>query len=379
MLSAAAKQLDRVNNVSNDALLQLLAPQGNNVAYHHHAVWPTHNPLHAFHDQRQRDNKDASAPMAVHRQQQSVDLYHLTSTESPPRIGRPEEGNNHFHLFGDPQQQHPHPGDPKVGDGQQRMVLNPERGRASPHIAADPDSPRWIARSNEGGLVLLPVNPRNVRVEAGKILVINTPPAPTNHANTLRGQLVTMGANPRPLCSCALVKNSGAPGEDSNGVHQGDAVQPSRATQNGMRARNGGNNTQNNAQPMGEVAGMNKATKKMLCDILVDGKLPRRRSHLPEEIKNLLPVADTGRLTSIGSKNHPTQCVPCMFWTKRLCSKGAACVFCHIAHPGTIRPKPSKDARHKRQANLKMNVANAVEDGALKSLYPVVRAGGRVK
>mmetsp|Transcript_110716 Transcript_110716/g.220127 ORF Transcript_110716/g.220127 Transcript_110716/m.220127 type:complete len:193 (+) Transcript_110716:174-752(+) len=54
-------------------------------------------------------------------------------------------------------------------------------------------------------------------------------------------------------------------------------------------------------------------------------------------------------MLSMGSEKHASgECRPCHYVsTKAGCSKGAECLFCHMAHPKRCRPRPCKSKRQK--------------------------------
>eukprot|EP00397_Hematodinium_sp_SG-2012_P050789 GEMP01059206.1.p1 GENE.GEMP01059206.1~~GEMP01059206.1.p1 ORF type:complete len:398 (+),score=86.96 GEMP01059206.1:162-1355(+) len=396
MLSAAAKQFRRR---SSDCLVQRLIPPRSDVADRHNAVRPTNTPSAEFLDQGRHHRgsyfaTDAQLPMNANLQHQSANTY-AAAKENPQGIERPQEGNtnNQFEASRDPQ---PYRSGTNSFDVKYSMGMNFERSYTLQHVVPDADNPRWIARSDKGSLIVLPVNPKNARVYDGDMVLGNKPFALiSNFANTLHDRVAPTSANAgtrgsswflRPAkvwieqlaASQVFADDTQACtkcSEESTGLHQHEASQQNRATQDDAKSIYSGNNQ--DARLVAEPGRLSEENKTVLCNILVDGKLPRRVSQVPLEVKNLLPLADTGHLTSVGSKNHPTHCVPCDFWNKRLCNKGATCAFCHIPHPGTVRAKPSKQARHKRREHLKANVCKAVEDGVLKRQLPVIRAAAK--
>eukprot|EP00397_Hematodinium_sp_SG-2012_P052348 GEMP01061831.1.p1 GENE.GEMP01061831.1~~GEMP01061831.1.p1 ORF type:complete len:396 (+),score=95.27 GEMP01061831.1:129-1316(+) len=394
MLSAAAKNFRRG---SHDLLLQRLAPPRSDAADRpdrHHAAWPTNTPSEEFSDLECRRQSsffdiDLHLHMNGNLQQRCANAY-AAATENPQDIEHPEE---QFQASCDPQ---PYRSGTSGFDVKYIMGMNFERSYELQRVEADADNPRWIARSDEGSLVVLPVNPKNARVYDGDMVLGNKPfSLIANLANTQHGHVAPTSANAgtsgsswflRPAkvwieqlaASQVFADDTQACtkcSEESTGLHQHEASQQNRATQDDAKSIYSGNNQ--DARLVAEPGRLSEENKTVLCNILVDGKLPRRVSQVPLEVKNLLPLADTGHLTSVGSKNHPTHCVPCDFWNKRLCNKGATCAFCHIPHPGTVRAKPSKEARHKRREHLKANVCKAVEDGVLKRQLPVIRAAAK--
>lgn len=66
-----------------------------------------------------------------------------------------------------------------------------------------------------------------------------------------------------------------------------------------------------------------------------------------EALKFMVPRNDQGWLSSLGSRCHPDDCSPCIFWFRGLCSKGWRCEFCHFRHVGqrNKRIRPSKNTR----------------------------------
>lgn len=66
----------------------------------------------------------------------------------------------------------------------------------------------------------------------------------------------------------------------------------------------------------------------------------------------LVPINDEGEKASIGSRNHPDKCSPCIFWFRELCGKGMECDYCHFRHPGqkNKRIRPSKNTRLQMRA-----------------------------
>ncbi|CAE6946777.1 unnamed protein product [Symbiodinium sp. CCMP2592] len=75
-----------------------------------------------------------------------------------------------------------------------------------------------------------------------------------------------------------------------------------------------------------------------------------------------IPFNDEGERASLGSRLHPDNCNPCIFWfkDKTFCNKGIMCDFCHFRHPGqkNKRIRPSKNTR------LQMRAAQAARGGA---------------
>jgi len=75
-----------------------------------------------------------------------------------------------------------------------------------------------------------------------------------------------------------------------------------------------------------------------------------------------IPFNDEGERASLGSRLHPDNCNPCIFWfkDKTFCNKGIMCDFCHFKHPGqkNKRIRPSKNTR------LQMRAAQAARGGA---------------
>eukprot|EP00930_Biecheleria_cincta_P038168 TRINITY_DN26221_c0_g1_i2.p1 TRINITY_DN26221_c0_g1~~TRINITY_DN26221_c0_g1_i2.p1 ORF type:complete len:368 (+),score=46.43 TRINITY_DN26221_c0_g1_i2:22-1125(+) len=73
----------------------------------------------------------------------------------------------------------------------------------------------------------------------------------------------------------------------------------------------------------------------------------------------LVPFNDEGEKASLGSRNHPNKCSPCIFWFRDLCGKGVECDYCHFRHPGqkNKRIRPSKNTR------MQMRAQQAAEAG----------------
>ncbi|CAE7708709.1 unnamed protein product [Symbiodinium pilosum] len=75
-----------------------------------------------------------------------------------------------------------------------------------------------------------------------------------------------------------------------------------------------------------------------------------------------IPFNDEGERASLGSRLHPDNCNPCIFWfkDKTFCNKGIMCDFCHFRHPGqkNKRIRPSKNTR------LQMRAAQAARAAA---------------
>mmetsp|Transcript_26703 Transcript_26703/g.61467 ORF Transcript_26703/g.61467 Transcript_26703/m.61467 type:complete len:226 (-) Transcript_26703:105-782(-) len=69
---------------------------------------------------------------------------------------------------------------------------------------------------------------------------------------------------------------------------------------------------------------------------------------------------------SIGSRNHPDSCNPCVFWFKSACAKGAGCSFCHLLHEGQKkkRIRPSKKTRQLRAAAMGRDGSGTSGSGA---------------
>mmetsp|Transcript_62530 Transcript_62530/g.146646 ORF Transcript_62530/g.146646 Transcript_62530/m.146646 type:complete len:517 (-) Transcript_62530:102-1652(-) len=67
-----------------------------------------------------------------------------------------------------------------------------------------------------------------------------------------------------------------------------------------------------------------------------------------------IPFNDEGERASLGSRLHPDNCSPCIFWfkDKTFCNKGIMCDFCHFRHPGqkNKRIRPSKNTRLQMRA-----------------------------
>jgi len=85
-----------------------------------------------------------------------------------------------------------------------------------------------------------------------------------------------------------------------------------------------------------------------------------------EELEKYVPLDESGRRTSIGAINHPTECSPCIFWFRHVCEKGFRCEFCHIKHPGQvakkIRPSKSFRMKQKEQEQAGQSVADSRHD-----------------
>lgn len=58
-----------------------------------------------------------------------------------------------------------------------------------------------------------------------------------------------------------------------------------------------------------------------------------------------IPRYPTGEISSLGSFKHASQnCLPCLFWNRKTCSRGLRCEYCHILHEKK-RSRPSKKTR----------------------------------
>eukprot|EP00930_Biecheleria_cincta_P025796 TRINITY_DN18306_c0_g1_i1.p1 TRINITY_DN18306_c0_g1~~TRINITY_DN18306_c0_g1_i1.p1 ORF type:complete len:228 (+),score=25.80 TRINITY_DN18306_c0_g1_i1:23-706(+) len=84
-------------------------------------------------------------------------------------------------------------------------------------------------------------------------------------------------------------------------------------------------------------------------------------SDLPDEALSSIPVDEDGQLTSVGSQLHyEGDCRPCAFLrnSRRPCTNGIACMYCHFDHGVRRRVKLGR----KRRLDLRIKAQSALED-----------------